>query len=58
MWSCDILYYFDVESFRLITVSVREEPNFHYCSGLVVYDFVVASIASIHIVFFYNSSGC
>ena len=58
MWSCEISYYLAVESFRLIKVSVCEEPNFHLCGGLVVYDFVVASIASIHIVFFYNSSGC
>ena len=42
-----------MESFKLIKVSVCEEPNFHYCGGLLVYDFVVTSIASIHIVFFF-----
>ena len=51
MWSCEIPYYFPVESFRLIKVSVCEEPNFYYCGGLLVYDFVVTSIASIHMFF-------
>ena len=41
-----------MESFRLIKVSVCDEPNFQYCGGLLVYDFVVASIASIHMFFF------